>query len=182
METDAKGQLGGLDTTAAERQRVAVESVAWTCGMCGRCNGEILKESADAAKAGEADEVEVPSELVLATKEDLEQKRGRQGQAEEDKEEAELAEGFVQTAPVVREEYPPARPAQSVSLPTGIRQRTEGLQQQQQQQPHGTPQTPMRTRQQQSVSHDGVPIWIDRAIAGLVICIVAMILKIVLGY
>jgi len=176
METDAKGQLGGLDTSAKERERVAGESVGWKCGMCGRSNGDILQESADAAKEGEVEEVEVPKELTLATKEDLEKKKDGGQQAEEDKEEAELAEGFVQTAPMVREEYPAARPAQSVPLPTGVRQRTEGQQQ------NGTPQASMRTRQQHQISHDGVPIWIDRAIAGLVICIVVMVLKIVLGY
>jgi len=176
METDAKGQLGGLDTTAKERERVAGESVAWRCAMCARTNGEILRESAEAAKEGEVELVEVPQELVLATKGDLEKKAGAEKQAEEDEEEAELAEGFVQTAPIAREEYPPARPAHAVPIPTGLRQRTDGVQQ------NNTSSQPLRTRQQQPISHDGVPIWIDRAIAGLVICIVLMILKIVLGY
>ncbi|KAG9242097.1 ubiquitin-conjugating enzyme/RWD-like protein [Calycina marina] len=168
METDAKGQLGGLETSEKERVRVAGESGRWKCAVCARSNVDIMKECEEAAKeAGTIEDTEVPKELVIATKEDLEKMK-------DSVEEAELAEGFVQTVPRdPTEPSTPARPAQGVPQPTGTRIQ-ETIRQDRSRHAH--------IQAVQRVSQDGVPIWIDRAIAGLVICIVFMMLKIVLGY
>ena len=196
METDARGQLGGLDTSETERKRYAEASGNWRCGVCGRSNREILAETAEAAKANEivngegsrrVDE-EIPKELTMKYKDSFEGK----GQGD-DAEEAELAEGFVQTTPIETPPpaYPPARPAQGVPQPTGsastgIDSQSPGAEAMQNLQQRNTVNTAqpvqhMRARAAEvRRSTDGVPIWIDRAIAGVVVCLIIMVLKVIL--
>jgi len=191
METDAKGQVGGLDTTEAERRRCAEASGAWKCRTCGRANKEILEECVrqvqeQGGDGGEGKVEEVPEGLVIGSKEDLEKKnKETQPEAEatmvpqsllsEQETEAELAEGFVQTAPVPESSYPAARPAQSVPQPTASQSIPVGQ--------INPPQAQMATDQRHSgVLSDGVPIWIDRTIAGIIICLVFMVLKMLLGF
>lgn len=93
METDPRGQVGGLDASDAVRRRLAGESGAFVCNGCGgRTNAAILAESAAeeaalktseegqarAAAAAAADGV-VPPELTLAYRDELE---ARTAQAE----------------------------------------------------------------------------------------------------
>ena len=197
METDAKGQLGGLDASRQARERIAGESVGWVCGSCGRSNKEIMKEVEDAVREKEKEgggsevrqEEEVPKELRIGLKEDMERERAAVG-AEQGilgDTEAELAEGFVRTVAgngasdvqavtASSSSYPPARPAQSAPLPTASDTTTT--------------QAPVQANgnglvaqqlQAQRRSNDGVPMWIDRAIAGIVVCLVVMVLKMLLG-
>lgn len=183
METDAKGQLGGLDTSDTERRAFAERSRGWQCSICGRSNGEILRECENAAseiekedKGGMQEEEKVPEGLVIGSREDLGLQSGsKEEKKEEDDTEAELAEGFVQTAPLPahNSSYPAARPGQTVPQPTGTPTQQSHLTQ--------APTTARRAQIQQHVSSEGVPIWVDRAIAGIVICLVVMILKMLLG-
>ena len=192
METDSKGQLGGLDTTDAVRKRLATESRGWRCSACGgRTNEDIIKECEDAARAAEAEagegsskanEVEVPPELSMGFKDEMEKKAA--AQAVEDAETAELAEGFVQTVPRAQlggvaassTAAGLAQPGQSVPQPT----RTVPL-------PNAAHNTavPLQQaqllQQQHTLNDRGVPKWIDRVIAALVVCLVGMILKVILG-
>jgi ubiquitin-conjugating enzyme E2 J1 len=206
METDSKGQLGGLDTTDAVRKRLATESRGWRCSACGgRTNEDIIKECEDAAKAAEAEvgegsskakEVEVPPELSMGFKDEMVKKAAAAAaetaggsmeptaQAVEDAETAELAEGFVQTVPRAQlgggaassTAAELAQPGQSVTQPT----RTVPL-------PNAAhitavPLQQAQLLQQQHTQNDrGVPNWIDRVIAALVVCLVGMILKVILG-
>ncbi|KAK2627398.1 hypothetical protein QTJ16_003364 [Diplocarpon rosae] len=195
METDAKGQLGGLDTSKEERERIALDSGSWKCGTCGKSNSEILRECEEAVKeAGSSQEPDVPEELAMAYKDQLgknaeRQVEGAEGKAEDI--EDELAEGFVKTtdgagdvpdtnpvvitqsAPVAASPSPPARPAQSVPQPTA----------------DAVPNAPRAAvaqayptmMAQRRVSEEAVPVWIDRAIGGVVLCLVAMFLKVLLG-
>lgn len=191
METDAKGQLGGLDTNEAERRRYAGSSGNWKCGVCGQSNREILAERAEAAKAKEDAEgskrveEEVPKELTIKVKDGSREKPV----LAEESDEAEMAEGFVQTAPLQPDPptYPPARPAQGVPQPTGSGssandQRAAGTESIRQRNTTTAPQAqPMRERAAEiRRSTDGVPIWIDRAIAGVVVCLIFMVLKMLL--
>lgn len=209
METDPKGQLGGLDTSEAVRRRLAGESRAWRCAGCGgRTNEDIIKECEEAAKAAEAEEaeggggsskskdVEVPTELKLGFRDEMEKAAAAAAAAEggsaaaaaaagvvgaDDAESAELAEGFVQTVPRHDlEPQPPAagaaRPGQTVPQPT----RTVPL-------PHAVhnravpaQQAPLQQRHTFN-DNGGVPRWIDRVIAALVVCLVGMILKVLLA-
>ncbi|CAK7272365.1 hypothetical protein SEPCBS57363_005095 [Sporothrix epigloea] len=83
METDPKGQVGGVETSEAVRRRLAGESTAFVCHGCGgRTNAAILAESAkqEAALQQEQSEQErvaavaayiVPPELTMAYRDDL---------------------------------------------------------------------------------------------------------------
>jgi ubiquitin-conjugating enzyme E2 J1 len=199
MESDARGQLGGLECTAKERERLAGLSAGWRCGVCGRSNKEVIAECEERVREkGEEkiEEVEVPKELSLGYKDDMQKNferekkekedevlRQREGGMDEDA--AELAEGFVGTGNPGEEgsssasAYPVARPAQSVPQPTST------VPQHQTAPPNPTaPARIANAYPQQAAqrrSNDGVPIWIDRAIAGIVVCLVFMVLKILLG-
>jgi ubiquitin-conjugating enzyme E2 J1 len=172
METDARGQLGGLETGEEVRKRLAGESGGFRCGGCGgRTNREILEESESRAKEmGQGkEEVVVPEELKMGFKDEMEKEtREREkkegGAGDVDAESAELAEGFVQTGPVV----PQPQPTRTVPLPN--------LQVQGQVQPQGLPRVPM---QQLRVSNDTA--WIDRLIVVVGVLLVAMLLKVFLA-
>ncbi|KXX78687.1 Ubiquitin-conjugating enzyme E2 J1 [Madurella mycetomatis] len=105
METDVKGQLGGLEASEEVRRQLARESAAWQCNGCGgRTNGEIMSECEERVKemggaAGKAEEEKVPEELKMGWKDEMEANKDKK-KDEFDEESAKLAEGFVQTAPV----------------------------------------------------------------------------------
>ncbi|KFX99970.1 hypothetical protein O988_03573 [Pseudogymnoascus sp. VKM F-3808] len=227
LETPAAGQVGGLDTTDATRRQLADQSRGWTCQGCGKTNEEILQENAEAAKALEEEgkareEDKVPDELKLGYREDIEKQSGnpqedtgetsssapknpppadeRAGDTE-----AELAEGFVQTAPLLPVEpptftpppqwqapqYPAAQPGQTVPTPTsaapafapGPAPAHQHRQHQQvMAQNNVWPQQQMHQVQlnRPDWSNEGVPAWVDRAILGVVAALVVMLLKLVL--
>lgn len=201
METDARGQLGGLDTSDAVRRRLAAESRAWRCAACARSNEEIVREceercreSEEASGSGANKEVEVPAELKMGFRDEMEKKKkeedaaknggdGGGGDNDDDSESAQLAEGFVQTVP--ERQTPPvpapvavpppalsARPAQGVPAPTGTLAP-----------PRTDPAGQVDTAGVRRVDPDaGVPPWIDYTIMSLVVLLVAMILKVLSGY
>ncbi|KAH7166264.1 ubiquitin-conjugating enzyme/RWD-like protein [Dactylonectria macrodidyma] len=183
METDARGQLGGLETTDAVRQRLASESTTFKCAVCGKTNGEIIKECEERASeaSSAAQEVEVPKELNMGWRDEMETKkkaRANPGPTADEAETAELAEGFVQTAPSLTNTdtrpaaqvpqidqtvpRPPAEtwnPAPTRTIPLPV--------------PPVAPPRPARR-----ASDDGVPLWLDRLIVVLVVLLVALVLKI----
>ena len=208
METEAGGQLGGLDTSDAVRRRLAAESQAWRCAVCARSNLDIVREceercrELDAQNGGEgsssaaAKEVEVPAELKMGFRDEMGKVKAngdnttagagaganpRDGDT--DSETARLAEGFVQTAPLERQDPPPpvpapappsalsARPAQGVPAPTAITPPRMD--------PAGRVETAGVTRVDPNA---GVPPWVDYAIMSLVVLFVAMILKVFSGF
>src|SRR5208282_2261853 len=67
METDPKGQLGGLECTDEVRRRIAKASQSWKCHSCGKSNLEILKECEEAATKADnvKPDVAVPKELKM---------------------------------------------------------------------------------------------------------------------
>jgi ubiquitin-conjugating enzyme E2 J1 len=76
MDTDVKGQLGGIECSKDARERIARDSGKWTCAGCAKSNAEIMKEREKAVKEieekeGKRKEEEVPEELRLAYREDL---------------------------------------------------------------------------------------------------------------
>lgn len=186
METDAKGQLGGLEMADAGRARIAAGTKDWKCKDCGRSNGEILEERKRAAEelGAEAAQELVPKELVIGSKEDIKKV------TEEAKKKQEADEQVLQSGEPLERELPeerisradyyePARPAQGVPQPTGTAASPTH--------PQSTPVAPPTAVQRnavvarQQVSGDGVSLWVDRSIAGIVICLAIMILKMVFG-
>lgn len=180
METDPRGQLGGLDAPDEVRRRLAKESKAFRCHACGgRSNEDIIVAAAEAARRHEQEngahtDVEIPSDLKMGWRDEME-KAGRANTTSSDPgkaassgapaqdldaEAAELAEGFVATSPLGP---PAARPAipptPTVSLAASA-----------------------MTHQVQAVrvSSQDVPAWIDRLIMVLVGALAVMILKVLL--
>lgn len=193
METDPRGQLGGLDTTDAVRRGLAAESGVFRCGACGKTNAEIMQLCEEAAAAASEEEkrraaqVEVPAELKMGWRDEM-QKKADDAAPGADPESAQLAEGFVQTVPVSSsgsEVAPlpvPALPAQGVPQPT----RTVPLPS-----PRDVgspvPQPPVAfpaavpQAQAYRQSDDAVPLWIDRTIVIICIVLAAMLLKMLAG-
>ncbi|KAF2028857.1 UBC-like protein [Setomelanomma holmii] len=76
IDTDAKGQIGGIECSKEARERMAKESEAWKCPACGKSNREIMKEREDLvqeieAKEGKRKEETIPEELRLAYRDEL---------------------------------------------------------------------------------------------------------------
>lgn len=81
MKEEAGGQVGGLEMGMLGRERLARESRGWRCGGCGgRTNEEVLRECERAAETctGKTREEEVvPEELRLGYRDEL--GKGRDG-------------------------------------------------------------------------------------------------------
>ncbi|KAF3009968.1 hypothetical protein E8E13_011262 [Curvularia kusanoi] len=78
MDTDAKGQLGGIECSRDARERMARDSGKWTCAGCGKSNMDIMKEREEAVEEiekteGKRKEEHVPEELRLAYRDELAQ-------------------------------------------------------------------------------------------------------------
>lgn len=75
MDTDAKGQLGGMDAGEELRRRYAKQSAVHRCAACAKTNAEIMAEQDQAVQAAgdeQGDKRELlPPELRLAYREDL---------------------------------------------------------------------------------------------------------------
>jgi ubiquitin-conjugating enzyme E2 J1 len=190
---------------------MASQSRAWKCAACAKTNLEILtdceieaaKLTPDAKKPDEA----VPKELKMGWRDEMSTSTGKvgtgkaepstngiiAGDEDADRESDELAEGFVQTAPMLASSngllaadagpgpqqaqaqtlsatYPAARPAHSVPQPTA----TMPL-------PPAPAVQLQQLQQRRRQSNDGVPEWVDKAIVGIVACLIVMILKMLLG-
>jgi ubiquitin-conjugating enzyme E2 J1 len=190
METDAQGQLGGLDTPDAVRRRFAKESGSFVCPTCGKSNLAIIQESEerfkDSSISSEDQEVAVPKELKMGWRDEMEKRRPAQATPSRnearDLEEngvAQLAEGFVQTAPPPVEAHVMNAPGATSSLAAqgateSIRGSVPAAQQ-------PLRPLPIDTTQPRPLEDDGVPLWLDRAIVGLVLALVAVLLKVLFG-
>ncbi|KAI1437318.1 ubiquitin-conjugating enzyme/RWD-like protein [Xylaria sp. CBS 124048] len=181
METGAGGQIGGLDTSDAVRTRLAASSRSWRCAVCAHTNEEIIAESEERCrKTGEsaqAEEVEIPAELRMGFRDEMEKTGAADEGVREEAESADLAEGFVQTvperihdAPVPIAAVPPPRPVPRA--PTPIPTTRVPLPN-----PVGVRAQPQQTPTDLQV---GVPPWLDYAIMALVMMLVAIILKVIL--
>ncbi|KAM0722737.1 hypothetical protein Q7P37_002178 [Cladosporium fusiforme] len=152
MDTDARGQLGGMEVAEGVRRRLAGESRAWKCAGCGRGNEEVMKEQEDAALAGDdgGKEEEVPEQLRLAFREDL--AKGKEGQAKvEDAAASGIAESVNATTPQ------PASAAVPQALPAT--------------RPVPTPTIQVQQRRAPAAQVEEIPAWIDKAIIGLIFAI-----------
>ncbi|KAG9258325.1 ubiquitin-conjugating enzyme/RWD-like protein [Emericellopsis atlantica] len=184
METDVKGQLGGMECSEERRKNMAEESCHWRCGVCGMSNAEIMADATERCKdAPQAKQDVVPDELKMGFRDELEkpkQQKQQQQQEEEEREIAEMAEGFVQTAPPVDRSQAEAqaqpstrnyesRPIQAASQPISA-------------QPTPTQTVPVPeqpTAQMAGWRNDnGVPVWLDRLIVALVVFLVALLMRI----
>lgn len=129
MDTSAGGQVGGLDSSKAVREKFAVESRAWRCVGCGKTNEEILaeREALCGEEEGDRKEEAVPEELRLAYRDELGKKEdqpaeGSSAQAASGTDTASSAtpDGTLSTTPPTRAPAPapaPLQPTRTVPLP-----------------------------------------------------------------
>ncbi|KAL9599732.1 MAG: hypothetical protein Q9219_003615 [cf. Caloplaca sp. 3 TL-2023] len=185
MEGSSKGQVGGMDMGEGERKRLAAESCGWRCQGCGgTSNEEILKTEEERCKEMEGDQTsakevtkdKVPDELRFGFRDEM----GKPEGSAKGKEKAPLMEGQTDdrstnilndrtkdghsvehgdpkssTAPV------PSNLAPAPALATARAQSVH--------QP-----TPTRNP---SPSTDGVPTWVDKAIVGVSVGLLVMVVK-----
>lgn len=200
METDAKGQLGGLDTPEATRLRLAQASNSWRCPTCGQTNAQIMQSCEARAKemgssSGEAPTPDaIPPELKMGWRDELgantpttetPPKRETESKAEA----AAMAEGFVQT-------QPPA-PPEAAPIPTPTSTNAEVEPERQIQDPPAplaiapaAAPPPILPEDQPSQLHrafrgqlygtqdEGVPLWLDRLIVALALLLIALVIKV----
>ncbi|KAK4988766.1 hypothetical protein LTR50_003730 [Elasticomyces elasticus] len=173
MDTDAKGQLGGIDSNESVRRRLAAESVRWRCpGSCGgKTNAEIMQERDEAVKEQglEKDKQKdvVPEELRLAYREDL---GGNPNTLTVDGPSANAASSASQiisdsgTQDVAVSHSAPEsmQPGTTTSQTTPVDQ--------------SRVVTPTRTQPPNRVD-PAVSPWLDRAIIGVLVALVALVLK-----
>jgi ubiquitin-conjugating enzyme E2 J1 len=166
MDTDAKGQLGGIECNAQARKRMAAESGAYRCGVCAKSNADIIREREEAAelaeaKQGKKQEEAVPDALRLAYRDELEkpESSGRpEIKAEPPKTKAESS-----TSSSNATVSPPGRNTQSlVSRPTPS-QASRVV--------HAAPRPAVRH------SPDSSLAWIDVGIYGVVAALLFMVLR-----
>ena len=164
MEGDAKGQVGGMEMPKAERERLAKESLSWSCVGCGgRSNEEILEEE---GRGGDSkQEHTVPQELKFDFRDQMirkemktEDKGKRKESAPSSSSETENAASSVLQSVHPTQAVPISIRSPPVMDPTALI-------------PQPTPTTaPLTTR-------DGVPAWIDKAITGVMAALAVMIIK-----
>jgi ubiquitin-conjugating enzyme E2 J1 len=158
MDTDAKGQLGGMDTSEEVRRRFAAQSMKGSrCVTCGRSNGEILREMDEVVmEAGGGDEV-VPEQLKLTYREELGKGEGEKGVRKGD------SEPVIATSPSVAQTDPVPTPTITQTRPAQVSPVVAQQQQQQQRRP--------------AQDDIGVPGWIDKAIYGVAIALLVLVWK-----
>jgi ubiquitin-conjugating enzyme E2 J1 len=178
METDVKGQLGGMECSEERRKSMAEESGRWRCGVCGMSNAEIMADAEDRCRgAPQSQPVIVPDELKMGFRDEIEKSKERQKAKEEEAETAAIAEGFVKTGP---SDHSPSEAIQAASShqPTPIQETSPSIPTQSIQ----TQTMPLPERPIEQIegwrNDNGVPVWLDRLIVALIVFLVALLIRI----
>lgn len=186
MDGDAKGQVGGLDVPEEVRREYARRSGEWCCEVCGRCNRGILEEwRKECRERGVVDgEDEKEDEKAESTREGLKEPEQVSGDADarEDvdsrdvgasaktsslQEPAPAAVTSTSTSASASTSTSTSTPASSAQPPTSTTAtRATTI---------PTPTTPASQSTHPDASQDGP--WLDRAIVGVLIALVVMILR-----
>ncbi|KAF2647705.1 UBC-like protein [Lophiostoma macrostomum CBS 122681] len=173
MDTDAKGQLGGIECGPAVRKRMAGESGAYKCGVCGRSNKEIIAEREEAArlieeKEGRRVEEAMPEELRLAYRDELEQ--GAQGPAEGKGKGKEKVQDTPSTASQAVQTLPETLPVTAQSSRSASQATTSAA-------PAPTRTVPAPVQQVVQQTQDRSLAWIDMCIYGVVAALIYMMVR-----
>lgn len=184
METEVKGQLGGLEAPKIVRERLAKESGGWTCTTCAKSNAEIMKACGQRCQESttETKDVAVPQELKMAWKDEMLDKSPEEESDDQhaSTEDGELAEGFVQTLSAPQRAM--AFNREGGITPPVRRQLTGQDENAQDQNMENTAPTVQQrvpvAANSQRATDEAIPLWIDRAIVVLVVLLVALLLKV----
>jgi ubiquitin-conjugating enzyme E2 J1 len=120
MDTDAKGQLGGIECSKEAREKMAKESDVWRCHACAKSNADIMKEREELVreieqKEGKRKEEEIPEELRLAYRDELGEKK--EDAAVLDKGKGKAVDTPAPSIPSAPESRAPPAPAPPVTGP-----------------------------------------------------------------
>jgi ubiquitin-conjugating enzyme E2 J1 len=104
MDTDAKGQLGGIECSKDAREKMAKDSHVWKCPACAKSNADIMKEREELVqdiedKQGKRKEDDVPEELRLAYRDEL---------AKKGEEDVEVGKGKAKAIDASPQDLPPS--------------------------------------------------------------------------
>lgn len=167
MDTDAKGQLGGIECSAPARKKMATDSGAFKCSVCNKTNKDIIQEREEAAaliepQDGQRQEEEVPEELRLAYRDELSKGSSSQDAPKESKGKEKAHTPSIPSnstipsspgGPSTATSPPPTRTTQHVPAPTVQRLPPE----------QQSPDNPLA--------------WIDTCIYGVLAALLYMVLK-----
>ena len=183
MDGDAKGQVGGLDVSEEVRRDYARRSGDWCCEVCGKSNEAILGEWRDYCKENGVEVGDMGDERVVspAAKEE-----GEKGDADVPQQK-EQSEKIAQDEPVAVSQEPvqqpsapeegvqavftPPRPSTSMSTSAPAPDVQTHL-------AAAAPRQPVAPYPAQAVaSQQSEDPWLDRAIIGVLVALVFMILR-----
>jgi ubiquitin-conjugating enzyme E2 J1 len=161
MESDAGGQVGGLQCSPEQRKQLAEQSRSWRCEGCGKANAVILQESKDAAQElGEArTEEETPAELKIGYKDEKKQNSNASLEAPAGAASAPAAVNTQRIPP------PVPQPVQTPVQPTSPAP------------PHAQPPVPAPINLQQEPLPEVETPWLDRIIWTFMALLVAVVLR-----
>lgn len=164
MESDAKGQVGGVDASPELRVRLARESRDWRCPACNRTNHDIMKEREEEAReANEGEEnkksEEIPEELRLGYRDEL--GAGKKDQHAAAPAEAPAGAQVPAPTPTVPSEPTVSTPQARIPAPQAQRSLAR------------VPPITVQSRRRQDESTG----WLDMAIGGLAVALVYMVIR-----
>lgn len=202
MTEEARGQVGGIESTDEVRRRLAGESGKFRCQGCGgKSNAEILGEQEELARKLEEEEgsmreeEKVPEDLKLGYREDIEGKKETkelEGKGVVDEAAGIAAIAGAGSAPAAGEnaalqenvseppQLPPAPQPHHATVATASAPPPLRPQRQQTTAVHAA--VPTTQMQRQAQPEATASSWIDLAIIGIAVMLGVMILKNVLKY
>lgn len=169
MDTDAKGQLGGIECGKEARERMAKDSGAWKCATCAKSNAQIMAEREELVKEseekeGKRKEDEVPEELRLAYRDELGNKE-KQDEKSVDKGKAKA----VDSPPSIAMSTSSAAPVTQSTITIPAAPRVPVL--------HTRTVPAPQVQEMVQRSPDRSIAWIDTCIYGIVAALLFMVLK-----
>ncbi|KAG8530295.1 uncharacterized protein KY384_004797 [Bacidia gigantensis] len=160
MEGDAKGQVGGMEMGESQRRELAGESRGWVCGGCGgRSNERILSEEGGGGDGGEGEGEahKIPEELRFGFKDEMGKEPGEKVDKGKGKEVVE-APGTGQEEAIKAKNAEMLAAVPATTVPAAPRLNNA---------------VPVVAR----TSTDGVPVWVDKAITGVIAALALLIIK-----
>ncbi|KAL8859978.1 MAG: hypothetical protein Q9178_003527 [Gyalolechia marmorata] len=184
MEGGAQGQVGGMEMGETERKRLAAESRGWRCHGCGGSTNEdtLFEEGKrceemkqNGVSTSETTEEKVPDELRFGFRDEMGKERPNdKGKGKEQS-----------SANSVEDEDTDQRKAnEHIAGPMNLKSITSPVPLSPPPAPTIAPAQPLRqqiptstTSVQQITPGDGVPAWVDKAIAGVIAGLFVMVVK-----
>ncbi|KAF9739043.1 hypothetical protein PMIN02_003065 [Paraphaeosphaeria minitans] len=172
MDSEARGQVGGLECDRAVRERMASDSGSWRCPGCAKSNAEILRENEEACKETEGGREEaVPEELRLAYREELGAEK-TEGASQDTATNGRSRPAPAQASSSSQTSPPP--PAQApAQVQAHVPRPTRTI-------PHAASALPARRAAARPLLQHQTPAspqWLDTAIYGVVAALLFMVLK-----